>query len=91
MHLKPELQPAFSAGRLLILSPFEPKHKRVTSALAEARNRFVAALADRMFVAHAAPLSRTMALCEELHARGKQIVTVPDEANSALESFADLL
>lgn len=91
MHLKPELQPAFSAGRLLILSPFEPKHKRVTAALAEARNRFVAALADRMFVAHAAPGSRTMALCEELHARGKQILTVPDPANSAMERFADPL
>ena len=26
MHLKPELQPAFFAGRLSILSPFEPKH-----------------------------------------------------------------
>ena len=68
MHLKPEVQPAFSGGRLLIVSPFEPKHKRVTAALAEARNRFVGALADRIFVAHAAPGSRTMALCEELHA-----------------------
>jgi len=27
MHPKPELQPAFAAGRLLILPPFEPKHK----------------------------------------------------------------
>lgn len=90
MQLKPELQPAFSGGRLLILSPFEPKHKRVTAALAEARNRFVGALADRLFVAHAAPGSRTMTLCDELHARGKQIVTVSDPANSAMERFAEL-
>lgn len=58
MQLKPELQPALGAGRLLILSPFEPKHKRITAALADARNRFTAALADRVFVAHAAPAAR---------------------------------
>jgi predicted Rossmann fold nucleotide-binding protein DprA/Smf involved in DNA uptake len=88
MHLKPELQPAFSGGRLLILSPFEPKLKRVTAALAEARNRFVADLADRLFVAHAAPGSRTMTLCDELHGRGKPIVTVADPANSDMAKFA---
>jgi predicted Rossmann fold nucleotide-binding protein DprA/Smf involved in DNA uptake len=57
IHLKPELQPAFANGRLLILSPFEPKDKRITAALAEERNRFVGALADRVFVAHGAPAS----------------------------------
>jgi hypothetical protein len=31
MNLKPELQPAFTAGRLLIISPFEPKDKRITA------------------------------------------------------------
>jgi hypothetical protein len=84
MRLKPELQAPFAAGRLLILSPFEPKHKRITAALAEARNRFVGALADRVFVAHAAPASRTLALCEELRRSGKEIVTVDDPMNQAL-------
>jgi len=88
MHLKPELQPAFAAGRLLILSPFEPKHKRITAALADARNRFVGALADRVFVAHAAPGSRTLALCEERQVRGKPILTVDDSANSNLAGLA---
>ena len=88
MHLKPELQPAFAAGRLLILSPFEPKHKRITSALADARNRIVGALADRVFVAHAAPGSRTLALCEELQALGKPILTVADPANWNLFGLA---
>ena len=78
MRLKPELVPAFEAGRLLILSPFSPKHKRVTAALADERNGFVAALADRIFVPHAAPNSRTAALCEELRAAGKQILSVDD-------------
>ena len=88
MHLKPELQPAFDAGRLLILSPFEPKHNRITAALAEARNHFVGALADRVFAAHAAPASRTFALCERLHALGKPLLTVDDAANGRLLEFA---
>ena len=73
MHLKPELQPAFAASRLLILSPFEPKHKRITAALAEARNRFVGALADRVFVAHAAPASRTLALALALDRKSTRL------------------
>ncbi|MBX7123289.1 MAG: hypothetical protein K1X42_14260 [Opitutaceae bacterium] len=87
MHLKPELQPAFAAGRLLILSPFEPKHKRITGALADARNRFVGAIANRVFVAHAAPASRTLALCEELRQQGKSLLTVDDVANEPLLRF----
>jgi hypothetical protein len=88
MHLKPELQPAFAAGRLLILSPFEPKHKRITAALADARNRFIGALADRVFVAHAAPGSRTLALCEDLRKGGTPLLTVDDVANEPLLGFA---
>lgn len=88
MHLRPELQPAFSAGRLLILSPFGARHRRVTSALAALRNRFVGAVSERSFVAHAAPDSRTMTLCEELHASGRQIVTISDPANASLMRFA---
>lgn len=45
--------------RLLVLSPFEAKHRRVTTDLAESRNRFIAALADEIFVAHAATGSKT--------------------------------
>jgi len=91
MHLKPELQPAFEAGRLLILSPFEPKHKRITAVLAEQRNRVVGALADRVFVAHAAPGSKTLALCRELRALGKPVVTVDDPANEPLLQTAQRL
>ena len=81
MHLKPELVPAFENGRLLILSPFPPSAKRMTSALAEERNRFVAALADRAFIPHAAPGSRTLNLAQELAARPKPILTIRDPLN----------
>lgn len=88
MHVKPELQPAFSAGRLLILSPFPSKHKRITAALAEERNRVVGTLADRIFVAHAAAGSKTFALCQELRVLGKPSITLSDPANAALLDFA---
>lgn len=78
MRLKSELAPAFESGRLLILSPFPSKYKRITATLAEERNRFVGALADRIFVPHAAPNSRTAVLCEGLRAAGKRILTADD-------------
>ena len=83
MHMKPELIPAFDAGRLLIVSPFPPKEKRITASLAEARNRFVGALADRIFVPHAAPNSRTLALCEDLRRFGKSFVPMNDAMKTA--------
>ncbi len=87
MRLKPELQPAFKDGRLLILSPFLPTQNRMTTALAEQRNRFVGALADRIFVPHAAPNSRTLALCATLSNSGKRILTVSDPKNEPLTAL----
>jgi predicted Rossmann fold nucleotide-binding protein DprA/Smf involved in DNA uptake len=84
MHLKPELVPAFNASRLLILSPFPPKEKRITTTLAEARNRFVGALADSIFVSHAAPGGKTAALCHALLASGKRVCTFNSSANEHL-------
>ena len=78
MHLKPELQQAFSAGRLLLLSPFENNQKRITTALAQRRNQFVAAIADRIFIAYAAPTSNTLALCRTLQEQGRPLVTLDD-------------
>ncbi len=90
MHLKPELVPAFNAGRLLILSPFPPKEKRITAALAESRNRFVGALADRIFVSHAAPGGKTAALCLEFLNAGKRVQVIDDPANRQLIAMGAL-
>jgi predicted Rossmann fold nucleotide-binding protein DprA/Smf involved in DNA uptake len=84
MHLKPKLVPAFNAGRLLILSPFPPKDKRIAVALAEARNRFVGALADRVFVPHGAPGGKTAALAHQLLSQGKEVYTIDDQFNREL-------
>jgi hypothetical protein len=86
MHLKPELLPAFDAGRLLILSPFPPKDKRITATLAEARNRLVGALAYHVLVPHAAPGGKTAAFCRKLSATGKRVYTIDDPANEHLIS-----
>jgi hypothetical protein len=75
---------AIAAGRLLVLSPFEAKHRRVTVELAERRNRFVAALADEVFVAYAAAGSRTEAFAREVAAAGKPLLTLDDPDNAPL-------
>jgi predicted Rossmann fold nucleotide-binding protein DprA/Smf involved in DNA uptake len=84
MRLKSELQPAFMAGRLLILSPFLSKRHRITADLAEERNHFVAALAGDVFVAHAARSSHIFALCEHLLRENRPLITIDDPANSNL-------
>lgn len=84
MRLKPELEPAFKDGRLLILSPFATQHKRVTASLAKERNRFTAVLADQIFVAHAALGSRTMDHCIEFSRQNRPILTIDDTQNRSL-------
>ncbi len=71
-------------GRLLILSPFTTRQRRVDAELAERRNRFVTALTNDILVAHAAPESRTERFCAELIAEGKIPCTLDLAANQRL-------
>jgi predicted Rossmann fold nucleotide-binding protein DprA/Smf involved in DNA uptake len=71
-------------GRLLILSPFPASHQRPTTALAEQRNRFVAALADEIFVAHAGAGSRIARLCVDMIAQSKRVYTLDLPENAQL-------
>ena len=75
---------AIDNGRLLVLSPFKKKHKRVTASLSEQRNRLVALLSGYVFLPYAAPGSRTENLCKDIIRSGKQILTFDDEANQSL-------
>jgi predicted Rossmann fold nucleotide-binding protein DprA/Smf involved in DNA uptake len=59
MRIPPAWKTPLESGRLLILSPFGEEHRRVTADLAAQRNQFVAALADKVFIAHAATGSKT--------------------------------
>jgi len=63
-------------NRLLVLSPFERKHRHITVTLAEQRNRFVAVLASAMFVPYAAPGSKIERLALDLLGCGKKVMTL---------------
>ena len=84
MRLKPEWKRALSQNRLLILSIFASKVRQPTVELARRRNTFVAALADRIFVAHAAEGSRTLEFAKTVSEWGKPIFTFDTEANCSL-------
>jgi predicted Rossmann fold nucleotide-binding protein DprA/Smf involved in DNA uptake len=71
-------------ARMLLLSPFPETLRRATAETATARNRFVAGLAERIFIAYAAPESRTEALCRELLAVGREVWTLDNAANANL-------
>jgi predicted Rossmann fold nucleotide-binding protein DprA/Smf involved in DNA uptake len=75
MRLKPAYRKAIDDGRLLLVSPFPAKQRRMSADRAETRNRLVAALADRVFVAYANPGGKTEALCREVVATGKPLFT----------------
>ncbi len=84
MRLKPEWKRALSENRLLILSIFAGKVRQPTVELARRRNIFVAALADRIFIAHAAEGSRTLEFAKTVTEWGKPVFTFKVEANRSL-------
>ena len=84
MRLKPEWKRALSENRLLILSIFASKVRRSTLELARQRNMFVAAIADRIFFAHAAEGSRTLKFAKMISEWGKPFFTFDTKANSPL-------
>ena len=84
MRLKPEWKRALSENRLLILSIFAGKFRRSTVELARQRNKFVAALADKILVAHAAEGSRTLEFAKTVAEWGKPLFTFDTKANKSL-------
>ena len=69
---------------MLLLSPFADAVNRADEETARQRNRFVAALADQIFAAYAAPNSNTEIFCREIIAWGKPLYTLADDANENL-------
>jgi len=84
MRIPPEFRQPLADGRLLLLSPFAKTVRRGDERTALYRNRFVAALADRIFVAYADPQGKTAAFCRELLAWNKPLYTLPSPANAEL-------
>jgi predicted Rossmann fold nucleotide-binding protein DprA/Smf involved in DNA uptake len=84
MRIKAEFRAPLAEGRLLFLSPFPMIEKRMTAKTAMKRNHFVAAMADNVFVAHAAIGGKIEALCTELAARSKPLMTFASDSNASL-------
>ncbi len=84
MRISNAWKEAIDNRRLLVLSPFKKKHKRVTTLLSDQRNRLVALLSGYVFLPYAAPGSRTENLCKDIIRSGKQILTFDDEADQSL-------
>ncbi|MBU1904358.1 MAG: hypothetical protein KJ573_12300, partial [Proteobacteria bacterium] len=73
MRISKEWREGIRAGRILLLSPFEPSNRRLTAALSEQRNKLVAALADDVFFAHTTPGGKTARLAEQVSGWGNSI------------------
>lgn len=84
MRVPPEWKKPLADSRLLVLSPFEEKDRRMTAELAAGRNRFVATLAGRILVAYAEPGGKTERFCREIIGWGKLVFTLESEYNRNL-------
>ncbi|MDI6795246.1 MAG: hypothetical protein QME81_20690, partial [bacterium] len=84
MRMRAEYKQPLEKGRLLFLSPFIEEQRRATVQTASYRNRFVAALADHIFVAYASAGSKIEQFCREVLAWQKPLYTLEGDANIKL-------
>jgi predicted Rossmann fold nucleotide-binding protein DprA/Smf involved in DNA uptake len=84
MRIRAEYKKPIEEGRLLFLSPFRERQRRNTAETAMERNRFVAALADAVFIAHASLNSKMEKFCHEVLRLDKPLYTFESEANRFL-------
>lgn len=75
---------AIADQRLLLLSPFTEKQRRVDRALARMRNILVAAIVDRLFVPYARDGGDVASLARLACAHGKRVLTLCAPANAGL-------
>lgn len=74
-NLRSELKKAIDNNRLLIITPFEEKVKRVTSETANIRNHLMAEIADEIFIAYASKDGNLESLVSEILKIGKKVHT----------------
>ncbi|MBI2856665.1 MAG: hypothetical protein HYX93_07455 [Chloroflexi bacterium] len=84
MRIPAEWRTPLAEGRLLLLSPFNSSQHRPTAELASVRNDLVAALAHRVFIAHAAPGGKTEAFARKVLEWGNPLLTLESPANANL-------
>lgn len=84
MRLPAAWRAPIQQARLLLLSPFKKKHRRATADLAQKRNEFVAALADAVFIAYAAPGGKTEESCRAVLGWNKPVFSFDCTENAHL-------
>ena len=86
-RLKPAWRTALDTERLTLISPFPDTIRRATKETASFRNRFIAALADTIFIAYAHPGSSTEQLAKEVLGWGKPVRTLSHESTNSLRAI----
>lgn len=84
IRLSSEQKQAIGEDRLLLISPFNASYSRVTAELAEKRNELIGAIAHEIFIAYAAPNSKTLTFAQRLIRAGKSVVTFDSPTNTTL-------
>jgi predicted Rossmann fold nucleotide-binding protein DprA/Smf involved in DNA uptake len=84
MRMPSEYKKPLAEGRLLLLSPFPAKQRRVTTRMALYRNQLVAALADQILVSYAEPGGKMEDLCRKVLDWDKQLLALENDANANL-------
>jgi len=87
MRIRKEHREAFDKGRLLFLSYFRSHRHRSDMQMALRRNRFVAAMADRILFIHGAAGSKTEQFCRSILPWNKPLFTLASERNRNLEAL----
>lgn len=82
-----EFRKPIDEGRMILASPFDGRTKRATAESAMKRNEIIASLAEKVFVAYAAPGSKTETLCRAISKLNKSCFTFKHEANENLLSL----
>ncbi len=85
IRLSPAQKQAMVENRLLLISPFSSSYPRVTAELAGKRNEMIGAIAHTIFIAYAAPNSKTLAFAQSLISAGKSVVTFASSSNPLLQ------
>jgi len=79
MRIPSEWKQPVEQGKLLLLSPLEKKHRRMTATLAEQRNQFVASIADEVLFIQAAPGSKMEMLTNSLKHGNKPVCSLDQD------------
>ena len=87
MRIQKHWKEPLEDGRLLILSFFDDRIRRPTAATSVERNERVAALVDRILIAHAEVGGKTEALCREALSDGKPVFALASDDNAHLIDF----